>query len=272
MNDLMDRAARLGPTSVLDIGCGPGSFSLGLASRAPVRVLAIDLNPVFLERARSSLRATALAGEVDFVERPLLEDEATRFDLVVCIGSSAAAGSPRQALHRCRQLTRTGGAVVFADLTWRASPHAAFLSFLGVDDTFYWRSADGRRVFEQSGLEVLHECEASDEAWQAYETAVYAGRLRLADALPAEEAERLRHRAATWFDMFERHGRACFGFNAYVARPMGCTRSGQCLRRPGESADSPRIVVPVTVSRSPAPAPPSGRRAVPHREQVPFGQ
>ncbi|MFM1805103.1 MAG: hypothetical protein RL136_1982, partial [Planctomycetota bacterium] len=122
MAQLAEWAAQWAPATAIDIGCGPGSFSIGLATRCPVRVRAIDPNPHFLERARLEARSATLLGSIDFLERSLREDEGGCFDVVVCLGSSGAVGSPREALLRCKQLLSRTGVIVFADLAWRCEP------------------------------------------------------------------------------------------------------------------------------------------------------
>ncbi len=218
MAQLAEWATQWAPATAIDIGCGPGSFSIGLATRCPVRVRAIDPNPHFLERARLEARSAILLGSIDFLERSLREDEGGCFDVVVCLGSSGAVGSPREALLRCKQLLSRTGVIVFADLAWRCEPPRDFVSFLGVDESFCWIQSDGERVFAESGLSVVHQCQASADSWESYENAVLSGRIRLADAMVGEEGEELRRRATDWFAMYKAYGRDCLGFNAYVAR------------------------------------------------------
>ena len=218
MAKLAAQAVRGSPATAIDIGCGPGAFSAGLASRAPVCVLAIDLNHLFLERARLTAKSTALIGSIAFSERPMQSDESSEFDVVVCIGSSGAIGSPRQALKKCKNLMSPKGVLVFADLVWTVEPAEAFLSFLGIERDYYWFASAGESVFTQCELSIEYECEASRSSWEHYERTVLDGRLSLAAHLPPEENEALRNRATTWYENFENHGRSQLGFNAYVAR------------------------------------------------------
>lgn len=218
MMELADWAVRWQPSTAIDIGCGPGSFSVALAARASVSIRAIDLNAAFLERGKSTARTTLLVGNIEFLERPLQEDEGEPFDLVVCIGSSGAVGSPRDALHRCKELLAPGGTLVFAELAWTTQPAEEFVSFLGIESAFYWLQSEGQQVFAQCGLSLHYQCEASASSWEDYERAVLEGRLKLAASLSADVAESLRSRACSWHRSFEQYGRLCFGFNAYVAR------------------------------------------------------
>jgi cyclopropane fatty-acyl-phospholipid synthase-like methyltransferase len=218
MAELADWTVRWQPLTAIDIGCGPGSFSVALAARAPVHIRAIDLNAAFVERGRMAARNAQLAGHIEFLERPLQEDEGDPFDLVVCIGSSGAVGSPRDALVRCKELLASNGTLVFAELVWATPPSSEFLSFLGIDSDYYWRQSEVEQVFAQVGMTLQHRCDASTSSWARYERAVLDGRLKLADSLPNDVADSLRRRATLWYDSFEKHGRFQFGFSAYVAR------------------------------------------------------
>jgi len=219
MGELVARAAATDPATALDIGCGPGAFAVGLAARRPVRVRAVEPNGHFVERGRVLAAERELVGSVAFEERALSDaDGHERFDVVACIGSSSAIGTPRDALRRCHELVSERGVVVFADLVWAAEPPPEFLDLLGSDADTFWRREDALHEFEACGLESLWSCAASRDSWEAYERAVLAGRLALSDQLRSVEGETLRESATVWYDAYQRHGRVCFGFDAHVAR------------------------------------------------------
>ena len=221
MNALAAALARRNPRSVLEVGCGPGAFAIELARQCPARITALDINPDFLDRARTALQGQTLRGQVDFRLESTANLGAERFDAVVCMGASQAFGTSRQALARCAALTRPGGAVLFAELTWAAEPPLEFLSFLDCPRDLYWFEDEARAVFEQTGLKIEHQESASRESWQAYEAAVYRGRLAFAEALSGEDAEKMRRSAAVWMDAVERFGQYCLGFSAYLAVKTG---------------------------------------------------
>jgi 2-polyprenyl-3-methyl-5-hydroxy-6-metoxy-1,4-benzoquinol methylase len=92
--------------SVLDIGCGPGHYSIELARRGAKRVLGIDFADGMLDLAR---RAAAAAGvqdvcsfeNADFFKR----DFDARFDYVIVMGFMDYVADPRSLIRKAVQLT-----------------------------------------------------------------------------------------------------------------------------------------------------------------------
>ena len=217
MNRLVSLALYSRPRTALEIGCGPGTFSIALAEQSDLDVTAIDINPYFLDRARLAAAQRALIGTVTFEQRSASDYEGPEVDLVVCIGSSQALGTPCEAVSRAASLLRPDGTLVFADLIWSSPPPDRFLEFLGYTEDLYWTTETSTAIFAQANLKVTAEFQASRVSWQEYEQAVRQGRLALADSLPSEQAQPVRSRAETWFQAYEQYGQHCLGFAAYVA-------------------------------------------------------
>jgi ubiquinone/menaquinone biosynthesis C-methylase UbiE len=104
----------------LDIGCGPGLMTLGLAERG-YSVDAIDIAPAMIEMTRQLLgksgfghRVRAGAGDVldlDFADNS--------FDLVLVVGVTEWLPSLEQAVGQIARVLRPGGfAIVTADNSW----------------------------------------------------------------------------------------------------------------------------------------------------------
>ena len=140
------------------------------------------------------------------------------FDAVICMGSSHALGSPREALKGIRSLLNPTGVTVIGEVVWAASPPEPYLSFLGISEEFYWAQGEGLAVLRAGGLEPVSEVVASSHNWEAYERCVLEGRLSVVESLPPDEAKLTTERANTWFEMFERYGRHVMGFAGYVAQ------------------------------------------------------
>lgn len=221
MSQLVDMVLARRPSSALEIGCGAGEFSIALARRQDVHVIALDTNPYVLERALAAAAATTLIGEIDFRQCPAAEYVGAPVDLVVCIGSSHALGTPRQALQTLRQRIHPSGTLVFAELNWSAKPSPDFLRYLGASEDDYWAVESSEKTFAEAGLNVEAKLTATAESWANYEAGVLRGRLEFAKTLPTDEATQVIATSTEWHRVFEQHGMHCLGFSALVA-----TRSG----------------------------------------------
>lgn len=115
--------------AVLDVGCGPGTITAGLARRvAPGRVTAVDAAEVVLDEARKS----AEAGGVDNVEFAVADvhaleyDDAT-FDVVHAHQVLQHVADPVRALREMRRVAKPGGIVAardadFGAMIWYPNP------------------------------------------------------------------------------------------------------------------------------------------------------
>lgn len=73
------------PHSILDVGCGGGTFAIRLAKRFPsARVTGIDLNPFAIEFANSYLAAMKKAPENIQFEIKELDEPPKSYDVVTC--------------------------------------------------------------------------------------------------------------------------------------------------------------------------------------------
>ncbi|TDD89151.1 methyltransferase domain-containing protein [Actinomadura rubrisoli] len=115
--------------SVLDVGCGPGTITAGLAQRvAPGRVTAVDAAEVVLAEARKSAAAHGL-GNVDFAVADVhaLDYDDGTFDVVHAHQVLQHVADPVQALREMRRVTRPGGIVAardadFGGMVWYPDP------------------------------------------------------------------------------------------------------------------------------------------------------
>jgi hypothetical protein len=116
-----------------------------------------------------------------------------------------------------RGLLRPGGSLIFADLVWSSNPPKEFLDFLECSEDLYWHQNAATSEFAAAGLVLSDEIVASGESWRAFEEFILEKRLTKAATLPEAEATALRDQANEWFGIYEKYGRHCFGFVAYVA-------------------------------------------------------
>ena len=109
---------------LLDVGCGPGSITAGLAQAvAPGEVVGIDLQPTLIERARTAARGVAnLRFEVGDLYRLPFADGS--FDAVFANGILMHLAEPLRALAELRRVLRSGGIAGVRDPDFGAALYA----------------------------------------------------------------------------------------------------------------------------------------------------
>ena len=117
---------------VLDLGCGPGSITLGLAEKvAPGEVVGVDLQPLQVAQAQALSAARGITNvrfEVADVYRMPFPDGS--FDAVFAHVVLMHLREPVRALAEIRRVLRPGGVVGVRDCDWGGRIHAPMTSLL----------------------------------------------------------------------------------------------------------------------------------------------
>lgn len=105
-------------TTLLDVGCGPGTVTIDLASRV-ARAVGLDRAPTVLAAAREAAQGTS---NVDFVEGDAyaLPFEDDSFDVVYAHQVLQHLTDPIAALREMRRVARPGGYVAVRDADYSA--------------------------------------------------------------------------------------------------------------------------------------------------------
>jgi 2-polyprenyl-3-methyl-5-hydroxy-6-metoxy-1,4-benzoquinol methylase len=105
---------------LLDVGCGPGSITSGLAQRvAPGKTIGIDMSPSVIETARALAKGSApehLSFEVGNIYQPQFASES--FDVVFAHQVLQHLRRPVEALSRMGALLARNGMLCARDVDW----------------------------------------------------------------------------------------------------------------------------------------------------------
>ena len=129
--DYIERLEALGGKRVLDVGCGGGLLSEGMAARG-AKVTGIDMGEAPLSVAKLHLYESGL--EVDYrqitAEQMAAENAAT-YDVVTCLEMLEHVPQPESIVTACARMVKPGGLVVFS--TINRNPKAYALAILGAE-------------------------------------------------------------------------------------------------------------------------------------------
>ena len=141
--------------SVLDVGCGPGHYSVELARRGAAAVTGIDFAPGMIELARQRARALDLEGRCTFQQVGLREFVSNqKFDYAVVMGFMDYIAPARETVEKV--LSVTGGKALFSfpfsgdALAWQRK-----LRYRRRCDLFFYSRDDVQRLFAKLPCESI---------------------------------------------------------------------------------------------------------------------
>ncbi|HSC79154.1 MAG TPA: bifunctional 2-polyprenyl-6-hydroxyphenol methylase/3-demethylubiquinol 3-O-methyltransferase UbiG, partial [Chitinolyticbacter sp.] len=129
--DFIEQHVPLSGQRVVDVGCGGGILSEGLAQRG-AQVTGIDLADKSLKIAKLHAMESNLA--IDYRKVPVEElaaEAPASFDVVTCLEMLEHVPSPASVVAACAELARPGGWVFFSTLNRNAKSY--LLAVLGAE-------------------------------------------------------------------------------------------------------------------------------------------
>lgn len=161
----IDRHASLLGKHVLDIGCGGGLASEGMAALG-ADVTGIDLSEKALGVARLHLHESKQAVHYKLISAEAMAEEfPARFDVVTCLEMLEHVPDPASIIRACASLLKPGGQAFFSTLN--RNPKAWLLAVVGAEYVLklmprgthdymrFMKPAELARLCRDAGLDVL---------------------------------------------------------------------------------------------------------------------
>jgi 2-polyprenyl-6-hydroxyphenyl methylase/3-demethylubiquinone-9 3-methyltransferase len=176
----IDRSAGLKGQRVIDVGCGGGLLSEGMAAMG-AQVTGVDLSEKALSVARLHLYESGHAVDYRLISAEAMATESPAgFDVVTCLEMLEHVPDPASTVTACARLVKPGGQVFLSTLNRNAKSY--MLAVVGAeyvlnliprgthDFTRFLKPAELVRLCREAGLEVLeiaglHYTPFSREAW-----------------------------------------------------------------------------------------------------------
>jgi SAM-dependent methyltransferase len=212
----------VGPqTRVLVPGCGTGLEARIVAGSAPVRMLAIDNHPPYVEEFNRQVHAIGWADRVEarVGDMHRLDCPDASFDLIWCEGSIYIVGfdAGLRAWHR---LLSAGGHVALTDVCWRSpSPPPECASFWAQEYPGIGDVESRLRVIAECGYEhVAHFPLPASAWWDDYYRPLQQEIARFRRRHDGEaDAQQLADSVQREIEMWERYS-DFYGFEFFVIR------------------------------------------------------
>lgn len=153
---LLSRAAIEEGDKVLDVGCGVGTTAIAVAQRFGADVIAVDIEPLMLQRAREAVHVANAEERVHVQEGDILalEFPDDSFDVVIAEAVTMFVDRARAARELVR-VCRPRGRVLATEFMWRRPPsEEAREAFLGqvCPGLRFDTAEDWVRIYKEAGL------------------------------------------------------------------------------------------------------------------------
>ncbi|WP_445443157.1 SAM-dependent methyltransferase [Clavibacter sp. km1a] len=173
-DDSVDRllaAAVTGQGTVLDLGCGDGSWLLRALRREPsLTAVGVDHSDAGFARVRAQAEREGLSGRLDLVRADARTwTSVDRFDVVLSVGATHAFGGLEPTLAAIDGHLRPGGRALVGECFWEQPPTPRVLDLLGSELDDYGDLAATVELAATNGWVPLQGHVSTLQEWDDYE-------------------------------------------------------------------------------------------------------
>ena len=203
---------------MLNPGCGTGLEARLIAQQAPVRILAVDNHPPYVEEFNREARLLGLADRIDarVGDMHRLEFPPGSFDLLWCEGAIYVVGF-ETGLREWRELLAPGGHVALTEVCWRRPDPPPECAAFWTQEYPAISDVEARlRVIRDSGYEpVAHFPLPASAWWDDYygplQQKIVQFRLRHEGEADAQQlADSVQREIDVWQQYSDFYGYDCF--------------------------------------------------------------
>ena len=148
-------------TTALDLACGKGAVSVGIAQKLQIKVKGVDLIPEFIDIAAQKAKEHGVAGLCDFTVGDVNEAVATEkdYDIVVLGAAGNVLGNPSETLRKLKRTVKTGGHILIDESYLKDDGKPEDIKYGNYE---YLTGKQWAELFAESGLEPVETVLASD--------------------------------------------------------------------------------------------------------------
>ena len=173
-DDSVDRllaVAVAGRRTVLDLGCGDGSWLLRSLRREPsLTAVGVDHSDAGFDRVRDQAEREGLASRLTLVRADARAwTSPDRFDVVLSVGATHAFGGLEPTLAAMHGHLRPGGRALVGECFWEMPPSPPVLDLLGARPDDYGDLAATVELAAASGWVLLQGHVSTLREWDDYE-------------------------------------------------------------------------------------------------------
>lgn len=222
---------------VIDIGCGLGALLLRALELHPGTTgVGVDISAAHVEKAGEQARKRGLADRLatHVADANTFDTGGQTYDLVMCMGLSAALGGLRATLDRLRPLVAPGGHLLLGEAFWTRPPSPGALAALDIDSDTH-SDLDG--LFDaviDGGWAPVYAYESTRREWDDFGWACVRALADwgMSETDPATRAGVLRF-MADYRDSWLQGYRDSMGFASVLLRPVPAPLTAHTARRRG---------------------------------------